>query len=140
MLITALGTLKPNYILLLLATFYISEDFCYLEKSKKLIISISIFLSIALSIGWSSVASTFFLTRENDLVDPFLQLKFIVANPIVFLNILFTVIKNNAWGYYLQSVGIAGYGYWPLPRNNLLSVTGYGGTGIIHRNVFCAIH
>lgn len=115
LLILALGTLKPNYILLLLLLFTFPKSFV-ISKGQKLAIAFSVLMSIAISIGWSSISSTYFLTRENDLLSPFLQLKFIFANPLDFLKILFMVIKNTARVYYLQSVGIAGYGYWLLPK------------------------
>ncbi len=115
LLILAVGTLKPNYIFLLLLLFILPRSL-HLTKGQKWALAVTALISVAMCAGWSVVASQFFLARDDAGKDPIAQFMAILRDPISFFTIFFNSIKSGWWTLMVQSIGIAGYGYWVLPK------------------------
>lgn len=115
LLILAVGTLKPNTILLLPLLFIIPTH-VYRKNRYWIPLSLSVLASITISLGWSFLASKFFISRENSGIDPIAQFLSIFNNPLFFIKNLWFMVSGNLHSFYQQAVGISGYGYWYMPK------------------------
>ena len=114
-LILAIGTLKPNSIFLLALLFILPRSL-HLTRSQKWTIVLTALASVAISAGWSVVTSQFFLEREDAGKDPLGQFSLLLKEPLQFVNLYLVSIKTGWWTLFMQSIGIAGYGYFVLPK------------------------
>ena len=114
-LILAIGTLKPNCVFLLVLLFILPRSL-HLTRGQKWAVFVSALASVAISAGWSVVTSQFFLAREDAGKDPVGQFLLLLKEPLQFLNLYFVSIKTGGWALMMQSIGIAGYGYFVLPK------------------------
>jgi uncharacterized membrane protein len=114
-LILAVGTLKPNcvFLLFLLPVLPFSLK---LTRRQKLALLITSLVSIAISVSWSFVASQFFLARDDAGKDPIGQFLTLFKEPTVFFSMFSDSLRYGWWTLMMQSIGIAGYGYWVLPK------------------------
>lgn len=65
-------------------------------------------------VGWNVLAYSMF-TRALEGADPAQQLRFILANPALFVQIIARDIWMNTPAYMRGWVGVYGYNYWPVP-------------------------
>ena len=114
-LILAIGTLKPNCVFLLVLLFILPRSL-HLTRGQKWAVFLSVLASVAISASWSVVTSQFFLAREDAGKDPLGQFSLLLKEPVQFINLYFTSIKTGWWALMMQSIGIAGYGYFVLPK------------------------
>lgn len=114
-LILAIGTLKPNcvFLLFLLPVLPFSLK---LTRRQKLVLLITSLVSVAISVSWSFVASQFFLARDDAGKDPIGQFLTLFKEPTVFFSMFSDSLRYGWWTLMMQSIGIAGYGYWVLPK------------------------
>lgn len=115
LLILAMGTLKPNTIFLL-ALLIVLPIQKFKHNKAWLVILISAAASVAISLGWSYVASQYFMSRENSGVDPIAHFLSFFTHPQIFLKNLWVTLSNSLPVFYRQAVGVAGYGYWNMPK------------------------
>jgi len=115
LLIIALGTLKPNTIFLLTLLIVIPAQ--RFKKNKIwLIILLTSLASVAISLGWSYVASQYFMSRDNTTVNPIAQFLSFFTSPQKFFKALWITLYGNLSAFYKQAVGVSGYGYWNMPK------------------------
>ncbi len=114
LLIIAIGTLKPNTIFLLLLLVIIPRQKINNNKTRLVLIGMTI-ISIALSVGWSAIASTYFTGREDTNVDTMGQFVSLFTNPLVFFKDLWLTLSTSIRAFYFQAVGVSGYGNWVMP-------------------------
>ena len=115
LVILAVGTLKPNAIFLLLLLFILPRSL-HLTKTQKWALFVTALISVAISASWSFVAAQFFLARDDAGKDPIGQFLSILKDPAGFVQMFAFSIKAGWWRLMMQSIGIAGYGYWVLPK------------------------
>ncbi|PKN96685.1 MAG: hypothetical protein CVU43_19445 [Chloroflexi bacterium HGW-Chloroflexi-5] len=112
LLIVSLGTLKPNSIFLLPLLFII--PFKILKKNNAwLPILIATLASLSLPVIWSFLAPDLI---ENPGVEPAKQVLSLFNSPQLFINSLWTTLSSSLPTFYKQVVGVAGYGYWNMPK------------------------
>ena len=115
LLIIALGTLKPNAIFLL--PLLIIVPFQRFTKNKTwLLILISAVVSIAISLSWSLLVPSYLDSKDSSGIDAMAQISTFFTSPQIFLKNLWTMLTNSLPIYYQQAVGVAGYGYYNLPK------------------------
>jgi uncharacterized membrane protein len=115
LLILAVGTLKPNTIFLLALLIFIPIQ--RLKHCKAwLIILCAVVVSVAISVGWSYVASQYFMSRDDSGIDSIAQILSFFTNPQIFLKNFWITLSNSLPVFYKQAVGVAGYGYWNMPK------------------------
>lgn len=115
LLILAVGTLKPNTIFLLPLLFIIPAY--QFRKNKRWVpILLAVLASIVISLGWSYIASKYFMSRDDSGVDSIAQFLSFFSNPLFFIKNFWYTLSSNLLPFYKQAVGIAGYGYWFLPK------------------------
>ncbi|HCS38832.1 MAG TPA: hypothetical protein DIW44_04510 [Anaerolineaceae bacterium] len=112
LLILALGTLKPNAVFLL--PFLIIIPVRLLKNNKAWIpILIATVASVSIPVIWSQLAPEL---TENPGIDPARQLVILITNPHIFFKSLWVMLSSSLPNYLKQIVGVAGYGYWNMPR------------------------
>ena len=114
LLILALGTLKPNTIFLLVLLPLIPMKKWKAGKTW-IAVLISMILSLAMSLGWSAVASQYFLGRESTGAGPIDRFLSLFTSPQVFLKNLAIAVSTQYANLYRQAVGVSGYSNWLLP-------------------------
>lgn len=114
LLILALGTLKPNTIFLLILLPLIP-----LRKLKSgkgwIAILAAVAVSLVMSLGWSAVASQYFLGRESTGAGPIDRFVSLFTHPQVFFENLTIAVTTQYANLYRQAVGVSGYSNWLLP-------------------------
>jgi len=112
LLVLSLGTLKPNSIFLIPLLLII--PFRKLKNNKAwLPIIIASLASISIPLIWN------FLTPElleTPGIEPAKQFLTLVTSPQIFFKSLWGMLSGSLPIYYKQVVGVAGYGYWNMPR------------------------
>lgn len=78
-----------------------------------LVVAALVLLSVEVA-GWSYVAYSRF-TRALEGANPREQVMFILANPLLFVQIIARDIWTNTPAYMQGWVGVYGYNYWPVP-------------------------
>jgi uncharacterized membrane protein len=112
LLILALGTLKPNAIFLLPLLIIIPIKL--LKKNKVWIaLLVTTLISVSIPVIWSLLAPELL---ETTGIEPAKQLVTLFTNPQVFFNSLWVMLSNSMPIYLKQVVGVAGYGYWNMPK------------------------
>ncbi len=112
LLILALGTLKPNAVFLL--PFLIIIPVRLLKNNKAWIpILIATVASVSIPVIWSLLAPEL---TENPGIDPAKQLTILFTDPQIFFKSLWVMLSSSLPNYLKQIVGVAGYGYWNMPR------------------------
>ncbi len=114
-LILAVGTLKPNCVFLLLLLFMLPGSL-RLTKGQKWALLIAAVVSVAISAGWSVVASQYFLARDETGKNPVAQLLSIFKDPLGFFGTFLASVKSGGLSLMMQSIGVSGYGYYALPK------------------------
>jgi len=112
LLILALGTLKPNAIFLLPLLIVIPGQ--RFSKNKAwLPIVITLLVSISIPLIWSFLAPEML---NNPGIEPVKQFLSFFTSPQNFFKSLWATISGSLLIYYKQVIGVAGYGYWNLPK------------------------
>lgn len=114
LLILAIGTLKPNTIFLLVLLFIIPARKSA-DRKVKIAILVSAIVSVALSFGWSYIASQYFVSRENTDGNTVTQFLSFFTNPLDFLNSLSVTLSKYTLTFIKQAIGVSGYGSWMMP-------------------------
>ena len=114
-LILAIGTLKPNCVFLLLLLFMLPRSLRF-TKGQKWALLITAVVSVAISAGWSVVASQYFLARDDTGKNPVAQLLSIFKDPLGFFGTFLASVRSGGLSLMMQSIGVSGYGYYNLPK------------------------
>lgn len=112
LLILALGTLKPNAVFLLPLLIIIPLRL-YKQNKAWIPILITSLASISIPVIWSLLAPELL---ETPGIEPAKQLSVLLTNPQVFIKSLWAVLSGSLPIYFKQIIGVAGYGYWNLPK------------------------
>lgn len=115
LLILSLGTLKPNAIFLLPLLLVIPVQRYSKSKVWLAIVLISL-VSMALSMGWSLYGPRYLSSVESEGLNPIAQVTSFFTSPQIFLKNFWGTISTSLPIYYKQVIGVAGYGYWDMPK------------------------
>jgi uncharacterized membrane protein len=106
---------KVNLIFLLLLPFLLIPPSRFrMRYGYALLAACALLLVLIEVVGWNLVAYSRF-TRALTGADPRAQLSFILANPLVFVQIIARDVWTNTPAYMRGWVGVYGYNYWPVP-------------------------
>lgn len=112
---TAITTLKLNSLPLLSLLFMVPR--IKYGSKKTLLISIFIILIAVcmISIGWNLLILEKPSTTATGEIDVLTNALVIFSNPLHFINALLNNIGTLFGRYYIEWVGVSGYGYWDMP-------------------------
>jgi len=118
MLLALLGLLfmaKVNLIFLALLPFALIRPSKFRVRNGFALLAVATLILMLLEVaGWSVLAYARF-TRALEGANPTQQLAFILANPLLFVQIIARDIWTNTPAYLQGWIGVYGYNYWPVP-------------------------